>query len=127
MGFRGMRDSGGIPDSGDMFEESFWGGGKAISNGGTQLEVPSDSSSNEQLRKKKLWQGIGLGQVLSLLIALASMSAASLDDRGVNLPSFVNFVNYALITLAFLGPVLLGQRPLSLPWWRYALYALVSL
>ncbi|CAN0177044.1 unnamed protein product, partial [Laminaria digitata] len=40
-----------------------------------------------------------LGQVLSVLIATMSMSSASLNDRGVNLPCFVNFLNYGMITL----------------------------
>lgn len=72
-----------------------------------------------------LCSGFLLGQVISVMIALASMSAASLDDRGVNLPSFINLINYSLITLAFLTPMVLRSRTLKLPWWRYALYALV--
>ena len=36
-------------------------------------------------------------QVLSLLVASMSMSAASLEDRGVSLPCLVNFHNYAFI------------------------------
>lgn len=78
-------------------------------------------------RQRILWQGIVLGQLLSALVALISMSAASLDDRGVNLPSFVNLINYTLLTVAFLGPMVVTRRSLNLPWWRYALYALVSL
>lgn len=77
-------------------------------------------------RRKNMCQSLILGQVLSILIALASMSAASLDDRGVNLPSFVNLINYSLITVAFLGQMVVSRRSLSLPWWRYAVYALVS-
>lgn len=82
----------------------------------------------EKLPRSVCFRNIILGQVLSLLIAIMSMSAASLDDRGVNLPSFVNFVNYSTIMLVFFFPLLMSRREslqLTLPWWRYALYALV--
>lgn len=70
-----------------------------------------------------------LGQLLSALIALMSISAASLDDRGVSLPSFLNFINYGNLMVVFFFPMLVsrGSLQLSMPWWRYALYALVRL
>lgn len=85
-------------------------------------------SEPESAPKPNLCGSIALGQVLSALIAVMSMSAASLDDRGVSLPSFVNFVNYSTIMVVFFFPMLLtrGSLQLSLPWWRYAVYALVS-
>lgn len=71
-----------------------------------------------------------LGQILSLLIAMMSISAASLDDRGISIPSFVNFVNYGFIMALFFFPILFswfqGSLQLTLPWWRYAFFALVS-
>lgn len=78
--------------------------------------------------RSNICSSICLGQVLSALIAMMSMSAASLHDRGVNLPSFVNFVNYSTLMVVFFFPMLFtrGSLKLSLPWWRYALYALVS-
>lgn len=81
-----------------------------------------------KLPRSVCFRNIMLGQVLSLLIAIMSMSAASLDDRGVNVPSFVNFVNYSTIMLVFFFPLVLSKRAslkLTLPWWRYAFYALV--
>lgn len=104
----------------------------------TKAEVPGASSSvvNPHVDKAAksptphAFSSILLGQVLSVLIAMMSMSAASLDDRGVSVPSFVNFLNYGITACVFfLLPLALGRRPqrLSLPWWRYALYALVSL
>lgn len=84
-------------------------------------------SDAEMRRRRRMWHSVALGQVLSVLIALMSMSAASLDDRGVNLPSFVNFINYSLITISFVGPMLVRRRSLGLPWWRYAVYALVRI
>lgn len=86
------------------------------------------SSPPDKPAKRSIWTSIMLGQVLSALIAIMSMSAASLDDRGVNLPSFLNFLNYGSLTIAFLVPQIFSGRwlRLSRPWWRYAVYALVS-
>lgn len=87
----------------------------------------SSSGLDSKDSRKNVLNSIVLGQVLSLLIATISMSAASLDDRGVNLPSFVNFVNYSTIMIVFFLPMVFarGSLQLSLPWWRYALYSLV--
>lgn len=86
------------------------------------------SSSGERAvtRNKQLCNGLLLGQVLSALMAATGISAASLDDRGVSLPTFVNLLNYALIALVFFGRMLCKRSSLHLPWWRYALFALVS-
>lgn len=98
--------------------------GEGSSNAGAAGTAESDA---EMRKRRRMWHSIVLGQVLSVLIALMSMSAASLGDRGVNLPSFVNFINYTLITVCFLGPMLVRRRSLGLPWWRYAAFALVSI
>lgn len=79
--------------------------------------------------KSRCFRSIALGQVLSFLIACMSMSAASLDDRGVSLPNLLNFLNYGFICLVFFCPMLVRQRgslKLQLHWLRYAFYALVS-
>lgn len=92
---------------------------------GTCFSEPDEGKD----RRGHICSSIFLGQVLSALIAMMSMSAASLHDRGVNLPSFVNLVNYSTLMVVFFFPMLFtrGYFKLSLPWWRYALYALVSL
>ena len=84
-------------------------------------------SRTEKPPRSSACKNILLGQALSVLIATMSMSSASLSDRGVNLPCFVNFLNYGMITVFFFLPKLLagGSLQLSVPWWRYALYALV--
>eukprot|EP00752_Nemacystus_decipiens_P002872 g2673.t1 len=67
--------------------------------------------------------------VLSFLIACMSMSAASLEDRGVSLPNLLNFLNYAFICLMFFFPMMVRRRGslnLQLPWFRYAFYSLVD-
>lgn len=109
---------------------------RSPSSAGTAPDSPEVGSMGgrcceqlEKLPRSVCFRNIMLGQVLSLLIAIMSMSAASLDDRGVNLPSFVNFVNYSTIMLVFFVPLLMARRDslqLTLPWWRYAFYALVS-
>lgn len=88
----------------------------------------SCSRTEKPARSSSACRNILLGQVLSVLIATMSMSSASLSDRGVNLPCFVNFLNYGMITVFFFLPKLIAQGSLQLtvPWWRYALYALVS-
>lgn len=88
----------------------------------------SCSRTEKPARSSSACRNILLGQVLSVLIATMSMSSASLSDRGVNLPCFVNFLNYGMITVFFFLPKLIAQGSLQLtvPWWRYALYALVD-
>lgn len=88
----------------------------------------SCSRTEKPARSNSACRNILLGQVLSVLIATMSMSSASLSDRGVNLPCFVNFLNYGMITVFFFLPKLIaqGSPQLTVPWWRYALYALVS-
>ena len=88
----------------------------------------SCSRTEKPPRSSSACRNILLGQVLSVLIATMSMSSASLSDRGVNLPCFVNFLNYGMITVLFFLPKLIaqGSPQLTVPWWRYALYALVS-
>lgn len=87
----------------------------------------SCSRTEKPARSSSACRNILLGQVLSVLIATMSMSSASLSDRGVNLPSFVNFLNYGMITVFFLPRLIAqGSLQLTVPWWRYALYALVS-
>lgn len=90
----------------------------------SQATLLRDGESDDA-RGQNRCSSLLLGQVISMLIAIASMSAASLDDRGVNLPSFMNLINYSFISLTFLVAMMLRSRPLKLPWWRYALYALV--
>ncbi|CAM9445066.1 unnamed protein product, partial [Phaeothamnion confervicola] len=60
-----------------------------------------------------------LGQLISVSLAGCGIAAASLSDRGINLPLTLNFFNYALLSFYLLGL----RRPLGLPMWRYALYA----
>lgn len=81
-----------------------------------------------QFAKSRCFRSIALGQVLSFLIACMSMSAASLDDRGVSLPNLLNLLNYAFICLMFFVPLMVRRRgslQLHLHWSRYAFYALV--
>lgn len=96
---------------------------------------PGQGDSTSRVCSKENLLGVScrtmiLGQILSLLIAMMSISAASLDDRGISIPSFVNFVNYSFIMALFFFPMLFswfqGSLQLALPWWRYAFYALVS-
>lgn len=82
-----------------------------------------------QFAKSRCFRSIVLGQVLSFLIACMSMSAASLQDRGVNLPNLLNFLNYAFICVVFFCPMIVRRRgslKLQLHPLRYAFYALVS-
>lgn len=81
-----------------------------------------------QFAKSRCFRSIALGQVLSFLIACMSMSAASLDDRGVSLPNLLNFLNYGFICLVFFVPMMVRRRgslKLQLHWFRYFFYALV--
>lgn len=123
--FYTMRETIGIPAL--VGPDAWWIGRKRTPSSICTQTAPRRPCAPEEIRQQNLCSGLLLGQVLSVLIALASMSAASLDDRGVNLPSFLNLMNYSFITLAFFVPMVLRPRPLKLPWWRYALYALVSI
>ncbi|CAM9417503.1 unnamed protein product [Discosporangium mesarthrocarpum] len=59
------------------------------------------------------------------MIAAVGMSSASLADRNVSLPTFVNMLNYLLLACFYLFPRL-GKK-LHLPWWKYALFSMVDL
>ncbi|KAG5178733.1 hypothetical protein JKP88DRAFT_281000 [Tribonema minus] len=65
---------------------------------------------------------LALGQVISFFISGASIAAASLSDRGMNFPVFMSFIVY----LCLCGYLVRVRRPLRLPVWRYAVYALMD-
>lgn len=70
-------------------------------------------------RKRRLWFGLGLGQVLSLLIALTGVFSSLLARDGASRPTTQSALTYVLLSLYLIKRP--RRAPLQVPWWRYAL------
>lgn len=71
-------------------------------------------------RRRRLLFGLGLGQVLSILIALTGVFSSLLARDGASRPT-----TQSALTYVFLSSYLIRRprprAPLQVPWWRYAL------
>ncbi|XP_022979831.1 solute carrier family 35 member F1-like [Cucurbita maxima] len=75
---------------------------------------------------KKTWIGLGLGQILSLLITSTGFSSSELAKQGINAPTSQSFVNYVLLAIVY-GIIMFSRRKaLKVKWYYYILLGLVD-
>ncbi|XAR71127.1 hypothetical protein NMG60_11028247 [Bertholletia excelsa] len=75
---------------------------------------------------KKTLVGLGLGQLLSLLITSTGFSSSQLARRGVNAPTSQSFLNYVLLAIVYGGTLLYRRKPLKAKWYYYIILGLVD-
>lgn len=71
-------------------------------------------------RRRRFLFGLGLGQVLSILIALTGVFSSLLARDGASRPTTQSALTYVFLS-AYLLKRPRPRAPLQVPWWRYAL------
>jgi len=89
----------------------------------TSAETTTATASKEQ--RHRLLLGLGLGQILSLLIAGTGIFSSLLAEQGLSLPATQACLTYILLSL-HLTRRPRGQ-PLHVTWWKYLVLAAIDL
>ncbi|KAK9932626.1 hypothetical protein M0R45_019854 [Rubus argutus] len=82
--------------------------------------------SFRELWVKKTLVGLGLGQILSLLITSTGFSSSELAKKGINAPTSQSFLNYVLLAIVYGSILLYRRKPLKAKWYYYVLLGLVD-
>ncbi|XP_038882361.1 solute carrier family 35 member F1-like isoform X1 [Benincasa hispida] len=75
---------------------------------------------------KKTWIGLGLGQILSLLITSTGFSSSKLAKQGIDAPTSQSFVNYVLLAFVYGITMLSRRKAMKAKWYYYILLGLVD-
>ncbi|XP_057489053.1 uncharacterized protein LOC130775010 [Actinidia eriantha] len=75
---------------------------------------------------KKTLVGLGLGQLLSLLITSTGFSSSELARKGINAPTSQSFLNYVLLALVYGSTLLYRRKALKAKWYYYVLLGVVD-
>ncbi|XP_057958847.1 uncharacterized protein LOC131151604 [Malania oleifera] len=70
--------------------------------------------------------GLGLGQLLSLLITSTGFSSSELARRGIDAPTSQSFLNYVLLAIVYGGMLLYRKKALKAKWYYYVILGLVD-
>ncbi|KAL3641652.1 hypothetical protein CASFOL_012467 [Castilleja foliolosa] len=70
--------------------------------------------------------GLGLGQILSLLVTSTGFSSSELAKKGINAPTSQSFLNYVLLAWVYGSIMLYRWKPLKAKWYYYVLLGLVD-
>ena len=84
----------------------------------------STTTTTTKERRHRLLLGLGLGQILSLLIAGTGIFSSLLTEQGLSLPATQACLTYILLSL-HLTRRPRGQ-PLHVAWWRYLILAAID-
>lgn len=76
--------------------------------------------------RKKILIGLGLGQLVSLLITSTGFSSSELSRRGINAPTSQSLLNYVLLALVYGGFLLYRRKPLQMNWYYYLLLSFID-
>ncbi|XP_010473839.1 PREDICTED: solute carrier family 35 member F2-like [Camelina sativa] len=79
----------------------------------------------KEIRTKKTFIGLGLGQLLSLLSTSNGFTSSELARKGINVPTSQTFLNYVLLAVIY-GGIMLYRRPEIKVKWYYYFLALVD-
>ncbi|XP_061992963.1 uncharacterized protein LOC133710836 isoform X2 [Rosa rugosa] len=79
-----------------------------------------------ELWVEKTLVGLGLGQLLSLLITSTGFSSSELAKKGINAPTSQSFLNYVLLAIVYGSIMLYRRKPLKAKWYYYVLLGLVD-
>lgn len=86
--------------------------------------TPSSTTTTTKERRHRLLLGLGLGQILSLLIAGTGIFSSLLAEQGLSLPATQACLTYILLSL-HLTRRPRGQ-PLKVAWWKYLILAAID-
>ncbi|KAK6146289.1 hypothetical protein DH2020_020158 [Rehmannia glutinosa] len=70
--------------------------------------------------------GLGLGQLLSLLVTSTGFSSSELAKKGINAPTSQSFLNYVCLALVYGSIMLYRRQALKVQWYYYVLLGLVD-
>ncbi|KAH6809186.1 solute carrier family 35 protein [Perilla frutescens var. frutescens] len=70
--------------------------------------------------------GLGLGQLLSLLVTSTGFSSSELAKKGINAPTSQSFLNYVLLALVYGSIMLYRRQSLKAKWYYYILLGVVD-
>ncbi|POO03404.1 Solute carrier [Trema orientale] len=70
--------------------------------------------------------GLGLGQLLSLLITSTGFSSSELSKKGIDAPTSQSFLNYVLLAIVYGSIMLYRKEPLKSKWYYYVLLGVVD-
>ncbi|GAQ84254.1 hypothetical protein KFL_001820070 [Klebsormidium nitens] len=102
---------------------------------GAEAEAPSSSGREGRWPLQLPWNleatkggvaGLALGQFLSLLVTATGLTSAVLAQKGVNIPTTQGWLNYLLLTIVYGGLMLKRKKRPQVPWYVYALLALID-
>ncbi|PSS35896.1 Solute carrier family 35 member like [Actinidia chinensis var. chinensis] len=82
--------------------------------------------TSKEFWTKKTLVGLGLGQLLSLLITSTGFSSSELARKGINAPTSQSFLNYVLLALVYGSTLLYRRKALKAKWYYYVLLGVVD-
>ncbi|KMZ72354.1 Solute carrier family 35 member F1 [Zostera marina] len=75
---------------------------------------------------KKILIGLGLGQLISLIVTTTGFSSSELSRRGINAPTSQSLLNYMLLATVYGAVMIYRRKPLETKWWYYLLLGFVD-
>ncbi|XP_062179194.1 uncharacterized protein LOC133883826 isoform X2 [Phragmites australis] len=88
--------------------------------------LPVPGGALEWWRSRKTLAGLGLGQLVSLLVTATGFVSSELSRRGINVPTSQSLLNYILLAVVY-GTILLHRgKPLQMKWYYYLILGLVD-
>ncbi|KAJ1443286.1 Solute carrier family 35 member SLC35F1/F2/F6 [Sesbania bispinosa] len=70
--------------------------------------------------------GLGLGQLLSLLVTSTGFTSSELAKRGINAPTSQSFLNYVFLAIVYGSIMLYRRKALKAKWYYYILLGMVD-
>ncbi|BAF17044.2 uncharacterized protein [Oryza sativa Japonica Group] len=77
-------------------------------------------------RSRKTLVGLGLGQLVSLLVTATGFASSELSRRGINVPTSQSLLNYVLLGVVYGSILLYRRKSLQMKWYYYLVLALVD-
>uniref|UniRef100_A0A0E0L0Q2 Solute carrier family 35 member F1-like n=1 Tax=Oryza punctata TaxID=4537 RepID=A0A0E0L0Q2_ORYPU len=75
---------------------------------------------------RKTLVGLGLGQLVSLLVTATGFASSELSRRGINVPTSQSLLNYVLLGVVYGSILLYRRKPLQMKWYYYLVLGLVD-
>ncbi|XP_040380654.1 solute carrier family 35 member F1-like isoform X2 [Oryza brachyantha] len=75
---------------------------------------------------RKTMVGLGLGQLVSLLVTGTGFASSELSRRGINVPTSQSLLNYLFLGIVYGSILLYRRKPLQMKWYYYLILGLVD-
>ncbi|KAL5229874.1 hypothetical protein ABZP36_028650 [Zizania latifolia] len=75
---------------------------------------------------RKTTVGLGLGQLVSLLVTATGFASSELSRRGINVPTSQSLLNYLLLGVVYGSILIHRKKPLQMKWYYYLILGLVD-